>query len=141
MNKAVVFTRQRGDCADKNEQQVLAEPVRTIEEYADRMQLQTVYCVSETGISAHDLFCKMIDYLRDHPEVHSVITYSLDRIVRSAYDRATLFALTAKQNITLYTVCDQCVTSYSKHSRSSEDTLHKIRAAIEKNYRDTLSER
>jgi hypothetical protein len=71
-----------------------------------------VYCVSETGISAHDFFSKIIDYLQDHPEVHSVITYSLDRIIRSFDDQAILFVLMVKRNIKLYTAFDQCVTSY-----------------------------
>jgi hypothetical protein len=106
MEDVVVFTRQRGESCEGTEQETLEVQLRVIEAYAQRKELRIVDRIALTGISAHGLFHRMLEYLDQDPIVESIITYSSDRLFGGFRDMQLFDDLVGKRGITLYIAVD-----------------------------------
>ena len=79
-------------------------------------------------------FTKMIEYLKDHPDVNTLLCEKTDRLYRNFKD----YVIIDEMDLTLVFVKEGSVLN--RHSRSHEKFIHGIKVLMAKNYIDNLSE-
>ena len=105
--------------------------------YADRHDYQIVaefIDVETAKQSGRTNFTKMIAFLKEHPDVNTVLCEKTDRLYRNFKDYVTVDEL----DLSLVFVKEGSVLN--KHSRSHEKFIHGIKVLMAKNYIDNLSE-
>lgn len=138
MDNAVLFTRQRCQGAAENEQQILEKQISVIEAYAAQKNLRIVDRVAKTGISAHEMCDMLLSYLRDHPEVRAIITYSWDRLARGSDDFAALHGALTEGKIKLFIARKNERPSAVSSMASSARFLHAINVVASQKYVNQL---
>ena len=76
----------------------------------------------------------MIEYLKDHPDVNTLLCEKTDRLYRNFKD----YVIIDEMDLTLVFVKEGSVLN--RHSRSHEKFIHGIKVLMAKNYIDNLSE-
>ena len=83
-------------------------------------------------------FSRMVQYLKDHPDVQAILCEKTDRLSRNFTDMATLEDLIDNKGCTLIFVKENNVIS--KNSNSQGKLMFYIMASMAKNYINNLSE-
>jgi site-specific DNA recombinase len=141
MEKAVLFTRQRGEGPEGSEQQTLEAHVRFIEAYARGLDIQIIDRVVEAGISAHELYKQLVTYIQNHRDVRAIITYSTDRLARSLDDIAEIETLLIDRGIKLYSAIQGEIWAECLSGVSTAELDHTIKALVDRAYLNNLSKK
>ncbi len=102
-----------------------ANGLRIVEEFAD---------VETAKRSGRANFSAMVQYLKKHPSIRSILVEKTDRLYRNLKDWVTIDEL----GVEIHFVKENVVLSAD--SRSSEKFMHGIKVLVAKNYIDNLSE-
>ena len=105
--------------------------------YADRHNYEIVaefIDVETAKQSGRTNFTKMIEYLKEHADVNTILCEKTDRLYRNFKD----YVIVDDLDLSLVFVKENSVLN--KHSRSHEKFIHGIKVLMAKNYIDNLSE-
>ena len=135
-NKAVLYARVSSKEQQREGYSIPAQ-CKLLRSYAERHNYQIVgefIDVETAKQSGRTNFTKMIDFLKEHPDVKTILCEKTDRLYRNFKDYVTIDEL----DFTLVFVKEGSVLN--KHSRSHEKFIHGIKVLMAKNYIDNLSE-
>ncbi len=112
---------------------------KLLSEYAfkNNLSVRKVFEESETAkVKGRKQFSKMVDFLRDNPEIKILLVEKTDRLYRNFHDYVELDF--ESLGVTIHLVKENEVLS--KDSKSHEKFIHGIKMLMAKNYIDSLSE-
>ena len=136
MAKAVLYARVSSKEQEREGYSIPAQ-VKLLRSYAERhnYRIDAAFIDVETAKqSGRTNFTKMIAFLKEHPDVNTILCEKTDRLYRNFKDYVTIDEL----DLTLVFVKEGSVLN--KHSRSHEKFIHGIKVLMAKNYIDNLSE-
>lgn len=134
--KAVLYARVSSKEQEREGYSIPAQR-KLLRSYADRNNYHIVVefiDVETAKQSGRTNFTKMIDYLKEHADVNTILCEKTDRLYRNFKDYVTVDEL----DLSLVFVKENSVLN--KHSRSHEKFIHGIKVLMAKNYIDNLSE-
>ncbi|WP_074974978.1 recombinase family protein [Nitrosospira multiformis] len=134
--QAVIYARVSSKEQEKEGFSIPAQ-LKLLKEYAAAQGLKVAqeYVDVETAkTTGRNAFGEMVDYLKAHPSIRTLLVEKTDRLYRNLKDWVTVDELDVeihfpKEGVVL-----------SRESRSSEKFMHGIKVLMAKNYIDNLSE-
>lgn len=136
MTKAVAYARVSSKEQEKEGYSIPAQ-LKLISEYSASKGIQVVKDFVDIETAKHSgrgSFSEMVQFLKFHKNVRSVLVEKTDRLYRNLRDWVILDEL----SVQIHFVKENVV--FSKDSKSMEKFIHGIKVLMAKNYIDNLSE-
>lgn len=136
--KAVTYTRVSSLVQEREGFSIPAQK-KLLKDYSITNSIQIVKEFSETETAkkaGRTEFKKMVDFLRNNPEIKIVLVEKTDRLYRNITDYSTLSV--EDSDIEIHFVKEGEILT--KDSRSHQKFIHGIKVLMAKNYCDNLSE-
>ena len=140
MDKVVIYARVSSKEQEAEGYSIPAQ-VTFLKEYASKNN----YLISkefkdiETAKKAGRIqFNNMLNFVKEHPTVKTILVEKTDRLLRNMFDFATIDRLMESSNIEVHLVKENVILS--RESRSNDKFIFGIKALMAKNYSDNLSE-
>ena len=134
--QAVIYARVSSKEQEKEGFSIPAQ-LKLLKEYAEAQGFSVVqeYLDVETAKAAgRTAFGEMVEYLKAHPSIRTLLVEKTDRLYRNLKDWVTVDELDVEMHFPKEGVV------LSRESRSSEKFMHGIKVLMAKNYIDNLSE-
>ena len=135
-NKVVIYARVSSREQEREGFSIPAQ-LKLLREYAEKHTFEIVeeYSDAETAKKeGRTNFNRMLAYLRENPDIRTVLVEKTDRLYRNFKDYVTL----EDYDLEVHLVKEGSIIS--KNSRSHDKFIHGIKVLMAKNYIDNLSE-
>ena len=137
MKKAVIYARVSSREQEKEGYSIPAQ-IKLLNEYAVKKEFEVVreFIDSETAKKAgRTHFNEMLNYIKKHKDVNTILVEKTDRLYRNFKDYVTLDEF---KGLEIHLVKENTVLS--ENSKSHEKLVHGFKVLMAKNYIDNLSE-